>query len=214
MWEPEYDRDDMGIAGLHDRIRELEEQIADLKRQLESLQDAWRELRRAHGKTVGELNESRAHAEALAEALEKYLPCERCDGDGEEPWSDNDVTGPAACSACQGMGFLFDGGKTAVEALTAYRKYKEPGERQCIVCAALKLPDGTIVCGPRHFDQTMHATLERMDKVLATGKHRAEQGFVDQWGTFLDRRAAMQVAVASEQVSEDAGDILYSEHLY
>lgn len=86
--------------------------------------------------------------------------------------------------------------------------------QQRIVCAALKLPDGAIVCGPRHFDQTMHATLDRMDKVLATGKHRAEQGFVDQWGNFLDRRAAMKVAVARGQAPGDAGDILYSEHLY
>jgi hypothetical protein len=34
----------------------------------------------------------------------------------------------------------------------------------------------------------------------------AEQGFVDQWGTFMDRKEAYAVAVA-------AGQILYGPHL-
>jgi len=67
-----------------------------------------------------------------------------------------------------------------------------------VVCAANKLSDGTIILGIRHWDQFMHdhledrkmsapeeIDLERLELELIRGH---EQGFVDQFGTFLTRK--------------------------
>lgn len=44
-----------------------------------------------------------------------------------------------------------------------------------------------------------------------------EQGFVDQFGTFLTRKEALEIAKENGQIIRDIGyepDELYSEHLY
>lgn len=44
-----------------------------------------------------------------------------------------------------------------------------------------------------------------------------EQGFVDQYGIFYDRKEAMKIAIANNQVIHDIGykgDELFTEHLY
>jgi hypothetical protein len=91
-----------------------------------------------------------------------------------------------------------------------------PGAKQRrVVCAANRLVEmwmgltpgraTYIVCGPRHFDPTMRAQIA----LRPEGKDvwaRSEQGFIDQWGTFMTREEAMQVAKA-------AGQLLYTEDL-
>lgn len=62
--------------------------------------------------------------------------------------------------------------------------------QQRIVCAACKL-DEVIVCSARHFDPRMHAQCDMMPDELRWA--RAEQGFINQFGEFLNRKEAMQV---------------------
>lgn len=103
-----------------------------------------------------------------------------------------------------------------------------------IICAAVRRPDGCIVAGPRHFDQTMWcqilgitpAAFRRIqaephtDQVLTKVKawQGAEEGFIDQHGAFYTREEAWKIAYEMGQI--DAQELLWqpgnlhSEHLY
>lgn len=92
----------------------------------------------------------------------------------------------------------------------------ELGAQRRVVCAADRRPDGMVVCAARHSDPRMH-----LQKALIGGNwDGAEQGFIDQWGVFMDRLEAWQVAQAAGQIirrvgSDDRnGGTLYSENLY
>jgi hypothetical protein len=83
--------------------------------------------------------------------------------------------------------------------------------------------DGRMVCGPRHLDGIMwaqilgmtyedFARLQRLNALPplpdeAKGWAKAEQGFIDQFGTFLTREEAAKI------VGKPSG-VLYSEDLY
>lgn len=88
-----------------------------------------------------------------------------------------------------------------------------------IVCAANKLGE-TVVCSARHFDRRMHAAI---DELKALGDERSwaqsEQGFIDQFGEFHDRKAALVIADAAGQLNvfrpkTSPKDELFSEDLY
>lgn len=84
-----------------------------------------------------------------------------------------------------------------------------------IVCAANKFfarEQTFIVVAPRHYDQTMHKTMELIG---VTYKDEVEQGFVDQHGIFFNRTEAYYIAVAQNQVEpqKDKRE-LFSEDLY
>jgi hypothetical protein len=86
-----------------------------------------------------------------------------------------------------------------------------------VVCAANRYPDGRIVLGIRHFDAFMHERLRTT--TLSYPKGCEEQGFVDQFGIFMNRREALHVAAAANQVNTRRPkttpmDILFSEDLY
>lgn len=91
-----------------------------------------------------------------------------------------------------------------------------------IVCAANKLSDGTIILGIRHWDMFMHQIMEAYmrsnsisDEVSLVKDH--EQGFVDQFGKFYNRKEAYKIAEENGQIRRSIGyetDELYSEHLY
>lgn len=86
-------------------------------------------------------------------------------------------------------------------------------QTQHVVCAAVRLRQGVVVCGPRHFDATMRKMIEQL-RLTVTG---AEQGFVDQLGNFLTREEAWDIAKARGQVRTENGiccGTLYSEDLY
>lgn len=88
---------------------------------------------------------------------------------------------------------------------------------QRIVCAAIKMKDGTVICGPRHFDDIMRNQLMRNQLVWNPEWNRAEQGFVNQYGVFLTREKAYQIAEKNGQIIRDIGykgNKLFSEHLY
>lgn len=71
---------------------------------------------------AGYIEQLEAENQRLREVLSFYKTCERCDGDGDEPWSDNDVCGPAPCRDCGGCGQGYDKGKRAADALGRRRK--------------------------------------------------------------------------------------------
>jgi hypothetical protein len=90
-----------------------------------------------------------------------------------------------------------------------------------VVCAACQVGD-LILCGPRHWDSTMRKQAKAIQghDGWESGWNKAEQGFVDQFGVFMTRKEAMQVAKAAGQVIDIdrgcGGDerALYSEGLY
>lgn len=91
--------------------------------------------------------------------------------------------------------------------------YVHPGlsVQRVVVCAANKVGD-VILCGARHWDAIMHKQAEAM----GFEGHKADQGFIDQYGQFMDRKEARVVALASGQKlrDPDIGDSLFSENLY
>lgn len=86
-----------------------------------------------------------------------------------------------------------------------------------IVCAALRKGD-VLIAGPRHFDSVMRSQI----KAIATDNigefAGAEQGFLDQYGTFWNRTDAMILARASGQpldfTRNGSKTELFSEGLY
>ena len=88
----------------------------------------------------------------------------------------------------------------------------DPQKRR-IVCAAILFDDGSMLVGPRHYDSVMHAQLEKIPGTAT----EVEQGFIDQWGTFFDRKDSRQIAEKAGQILYRCGgdeEELYSENLY
>lgn len=88
-----------------------------------------------------------------------------------------------------------------------------------VVCAAVKLRNGVVVCGVRHFDELMRMAIDEMgkpDKLLPG----AEQGFVDNRYQFLSRAEAWHLALDAKQIDIESPSYrgirgsLFSEDLY
>lgn len=84
-----------------------------------------------------------------------------------------------------------------------------------IVCAAIRSKQTRrVICGARHLDEIMR------DQIMRSGGRvdwiGAEQGFIDQFCVFLNRREAWEVAKAAGQIRNFGWDegFLYSENLY
>ena len=92
------------------------------------------------------------------------------------------------------------------------------GKRR-IVCAAIR-NDGEIVLGIRHHDKMMNRAIENFgDAGGYWMRPDEEQGFVDQWGNFLNREDALIVARTAGQILRvgagwNATKELFSENLY
>lgn len=86
-----------------------------------------------------------------------------------------------------------------------------------VVCAALRSSDGAVICGARHFDSVMVATIAACDPLGARKWKQAEQGFIDQRGAFMTREEAHKVATEAGQITRRCGGDegrLFSENLY
>lgn len=84
---------------------------------------------------------------------------------------------------------------------------------QRVVCSAIR-KNGKIILGPRHYDKTMH---EQINQQIDKDWKCAEQGFIDQFGTFLTRGEAHKIAFENGQIIRRCGgddNRLYSENLY
>ena len=83
-----------------------------------------------------------------------------------------------------------------------------------VVCAAIKDATGHVVCGARHYDPVMHQQIDN----FKVWEKPIQQGFIDQFGTFLTREEAWVVANAAKQVIKVCGGNssgkLFSENLY
>jgi hypothetical protein len=88
-------------------------------------------------------------------------------------------------------------------------------QQRLVVCAAMLMDDGHIIVGIRHYSPEMRATLH---KCYGDGYHKKvkDQGFVDQWGKFLNRKEAWKIASAAGQIRRvvSIAGTLYSENLY
>lgn len=91
-----------------------------------------------------------------------------------------------------------------------------------VVCAAIRASDGDVLIGIRHYSRDMHDQIEaRVDGAKFHHRLDGDQGFVDQFGVFMDRYEAYKVADEAGQIirPEACGDgidgkKLYSEGLY
>lgn len=104
-----------------------------------------------------------------------------------------------------------------------------------IVCAAMRMKDGLVVPGARHYSPDMRAVLRRLypcslwrrlllpqlfNLSFPHVREVAEQGFIDQRGQFHNRQDAWRIAVANGQVRNRVGGdtrdggTLFSESLY
>jgi len=85
--------------------------------------------------------------------------------------------------------------------------------QRTVVCAAC-IVDGVILCGARHWDNIMRGQAKAMG--LKPGSSDKGQGFIDQYGQFMDREEGKVVALASGQKlrNPNVGKKLYSEDLY
>ena len=91
-----------------------------------------------------------------------------------------------------------------------------------VVCAAIRAADGELLIGIRHYSPDMRRQIEqRSDGAKFHHCLDEDQGFVDQWGRWLSREEAYEVAKANGQIVRpdqipptlDAPR-LYSEGLY
>lgn len=90
-------------------------------------------------------------------------------------------------------------------------------EGRFVVCAANKYGD-LIVAGARHHDKVMNSQLRAIPKEDRK-QSKCVQGFIDQYGTFMDRKEALTVAVEAGQINSRTTktfptDRLFSEDLY
>ncbi len=91
-----------------------------------------------------------------------------------------------------------------------------------VVCAAVRAADGELILGIRHYSPDMHRQIaQRTDGAKFMGRHYEDQGFVDQWGQWMTREEAYQVAKDTDRLTFPEacatgldGDRLYSEGLY
>ena len=86
-------------------------------------------------------------------------------------------------------------------------------KQRVIVCAAIRNElTNKIICGPRHFDMVMRGQIADKRHCLIM-----EQGFVDQFGVFLTREEAWEIANEAGQIKYRVGgdhNKLFSENLY
>ena len=90
--------------------------------------------------------------------------------------------------------------------------------KRVVVCAANAYKD-FIVLGARHFDQLMKCQIMQSEKLSMVKGSAWEQGFVDQFGTFMTRKEALAVAIEAGQINKNRPktkpeDILFSEDIY
>lgn len=92
---------------------------------------------------------------------------------------------------------------------------------QVVVCAACRQGD-LIIAGARHFDTVMNGQLRVLKSTGWESEGHWEQGFINQFGDFLTREEAWNIAVSQRQIWRFVGnqkslyvqDELYSENLY
>lgn len=93
-----------------------------------------------------------------------------------------------------------------------------PNAIRRVVCSAIRFGD-IMLTGCRHWDVTMRNQVRNLSRVALKkiNLEEEEQGFLDQWGNFMSREEAFQVAILSGQITrEDMGcrEGLFSEDVW
>lgn len=109
--------------------------------------------------------------------------------------------------------------KEYIESLRGFIKETQDcadNDKRRIVCAAVRVKDGTIFAGVRHYspDMRLMMTLTGYAGRKLAG---AEDGFIDQWGCFHNRQDAFHIALRNGQYRPYPPytfGTLYSEDLY
>lgn len=108
-----------------------------------------------------------------------------------------------------------------VEILEKYAEVPNRVIGRRVVCAANRCTEeGEMVIGVRHFDRLMCQKIDSLNIVYGYELDFSEQGFIDQYGVFMDRQEAWRVAVEAGQIirrvggDDSQGGTLYSENLY
>lgn len=95
-----------------------------------------------------------------------------------------------------------------------------------IVSAAMLMDDDTIIVGIRHYSPEMRVTLSRIYgkgiKLFGMWLRKpyhlrvVDEGFVDQFGKFYNRKDAWKIAEQNQQIRKKVSShgTLYSENLY
>ena len=116
-----------------------------------------------------------------------------------------------------------------IKLLNSDREYLGIPER--IVCSACQVfvdekdgtnEDGSLIIhevyGLRHYDSLMRKQIKELEKQYKYALLDYEQGFITNKGRFVDRKEAMKIAKAQNQVIRLSGspnsNILFSEDLY
>ena len=82
-----------------------------------------------------------------------------------------------------------------------------------VVCAANRhRTKGIIICGARHWDKLMRAQVEALGEDYVSW----DQGSIDQFGDWMGRKTAWNVALGQDQIRRAVGPegTLFSENLY
>jgi hypothetical protein len=95
-------------------------------------------------------------------------------------------------------------------------------KQQRVVCAAIRAADGELLLGIRHYSPDMQRQIQqRVDGNKFMHRLDEDQGFVDQFGNWLNRHQAWIVADEADQIKDRTyigksldGPKLYSEALY
>lgn len=90
--------------------------------------------------------------------------------------------------------------------------FTDPQPRKIVTAANRHRETGLIIVGSRHWSEAMRAQI-RAAGIEGTN---FEQGFIDQYDQFLNRKDAKRIALKNGQelIGEDWGDELYSENLH
>lgn len=85
-----------------------------------------------------------------------------------------------------------------------------------IVAAALKTKEGFLIVGARHMDGIMRATMAKLN-IKPSDIPRANHGFIDNFGVWVDRVEALEIATSQKQlrfIKVNPINKLFSEDLY
>ena len=92
-----------------------------------------------------------------------------------------------------------------------------------VVCAAIRADNGRLLLGIRHYSRDMQQQIDnRSDGHTFLNRTGADQGFVDQYGWYMTRAQAYDIANAAGQIrrpgacriDEEGTGYLFSEALY
>lgn len=89
---------------------------------------------------------------------------------------------------------------------------------QWVVCAAIRSKTtGRVLCGARHMDVVMQQFMLTPNRKRAKEWKSVEQGFIDQFGKFMNRAEAFKIADKNGQIlnlERATNGCLFSEDLY